>query len=112
MGANDNYFSDGASPAPRFRRPYRPQEEHVGEGGLYLILFKDDTTCIGWIYPLRSKSTADVASTTKEFLADVGVGVKRFTTDDGTVFVNETVSSLCNEKTIHHQLDGRSTTEW
>ena len=49
---------------------------------------------------------SDVASATKEFLADVGGGVKRFGTDNGTEFVNETSASLCREKTIHHELTG------
>ena len=45
-----------------------------------------------------------MASATKEFLVDVGGGVKRFRTDNGTEFVNETFVSLCKEKTIHHEL--------
>ena len=43
---------------------------------------------MGWLYPLRSKSAADVASATKIFLSDVGDGVKCFRTDNGTEFVN------------------------
>ena len=75
-------------------------------GVLYLILFKDDATRIGWIYALRSKSAADLASATKEFRTDVGGGVKQFRTDNGTEFVNETFASLCREKTIYHELTG------
>ena len=44
---------------------------------------------------MKSKSAADVASATKEILADVGDGVKRFRTDNGTEFVNATFESLC-----------------
>ena len=61
---------------------------------------------MGWIYPLRSKSAADVASATKEFLADVGGGIERFRTDNGTEFVLKTFASLCREKTVHHELTG------
>ena len=43
---------------------------------LYLILFKDDVTRMGWLHSLRSKSAADEASVTKIFLSDVGDGVK------------------------------------
>ena len=42
-----------------------PGRSRLPGGGLYLILFKDDATRMGWIYPLRSKSAADVASATK-----------------------------------------------
>ena len=42
-----------------------PRKIASAGGGLYLILFKDDATRMGWIYPLRSKSAADVASATK-----------------------------------------------
>ena len=65
-----------------------PRKIVSAAGGLYLIQFKDDATRMGLIYPRRSKSAADVASVTKEFLADGGGGVKRFTTDNGTEFVN------------------------
>ena len=58
------------------------------------------------MYARRSKSAADLASATKEFLADVGGGVKRFRTDNGTGFVNETFAGLCREKTIHHGFTG------
>ena len=75
-------------------------------GGLYLILFKDDATRMGWIYPLRSKSAADVASATKKILADVGGGIKRFRTDHGTALVKETFASLCEDEAIHHELTG------
>ena len=83
-----------------------PRKIASAGGALYLILFKDDAMRIGWIHPLRSKSAVDVDSATKEFLADVGVGVKRFRTDNGTELVNETFASLCREKTIHHELTG------
>ena len=59
-------------------------------GALYLILFKDDATRMGWLYLLKSKSAADLASATKVFLSDVGDGVKCFRTDNGTEFVNYT----------------------
>ena len=59
-------------------------------GALCLILCKDDATRMGWLYPLRSKSAADVASATKIFLSDVGDGFKCFRTDNGTEFVNYT----------------------
>ena len=83
-----------------------PRKIVSAAGGLYLIQFKDDATRMGLIYPRRSKSAAAVASVTKEFLADGGGGVIRFTTDNGTEFVNETFASLCREKTIHHELTG------
>ena len=47
-------------------------------GAPYLIPSKDDATRMGWLYPLRGKSAADVASATKKLLADVGGDVKCF----------------------------------
>ena len=73
---------------------------------LYLILFKADVTRMGWLYPLRSKSAADVASTTKKFLADVVGGVKCFRTDNGTEFVYEIFVRLCSDQTIPHEHTG------
>ena len=83
-----------------------PRKTASAGRGLYLILFDDDGTRMGCMYPLRSKSTADVASATMEFRADVGGGVKRFRTGNGTEFVDETFASLCREKTIHHEITG------
>ena len=73
---------------------------------LYLILFKDDATRMRWLYPLRSKSAADVVSATKIFLSDVGDGVKCFRTDSGAEFVNETFSRLCSDEKIRHEHTG------
>ncbi|CAN0338393.1 unnamed protein product, partial [Laminaria digitata] len=75
-------------------------------GGLYLILFKDDATRMGWLYPLKSTSAVDVAAATKQFLADVGGDVKCFRTDNGAEFVNETFARLCGDKTIRHEHTG------
>ncbi|CAN0528754.1 unnamed protein product [Laminaria digitata] len=75
-------------------------------GGLYLILFKDDWTRMGWLYPLKSKSAVDVAAATKQFLADVGGDVKCFRTDNGADFVNESFARLCGDKTIRHEHTG------
>ncbi|CAM9826452.1 unnamed protein product, partial [Laminaria digitata] len=72
-------------------------------GALYLIVFKDDATRMGWLYPLKSKSVVDVAAATKQFLADVGGDVKCFRTDNGVEFVNETFARLCGDKTILHE---------
>ena len=61
---------------------------------------------MGWLYPLRSKSAADVASATKTFLSDVGDGVKCFRTDNGTEFFNETFARLCSVEKIRHEHTG------
>ena len=45
---------------------------------LYLLLFKDDQTSMGWIYPLNSKCAVDVAAATMKLLDDVGDAVKCF----------------------------------
>ncbi|CAN0512131.1 unnamed protein product, partial [Laminaria digitata] len=79
----------------------------ASEGGtLYPILFKDHATRMGWFYPLKSKSAADVAAATKQFLADVGGDVKCFRTDNGAEFVNENFARLCGDKTIRHEHTG------
>ena len=75
-------------------------------GALYLILFKDDATCMGWLYHSGPKSAADVASATRRFLSDVGDGVKCFRTDNGAEFVNETFARLCSKETIRHEHTG------
>ncbi|CAN0098402.1 unnamed protein product [Laminaria digitata] len=80
-----------------------PRKIASAGGALYLILFKDDMSRMGWIYPLRTKSAADVAAATKQFLADVGDGVQCFRTDNGTEFVNETLARLCGDRTIRHE---------
>ncbi|CAN0599097.1 unnamed protein product [Laminaria digitata] len=64
-----------------------PRNIASAEGALYLILFKDDATRMGWLYPLKSKSAVDVAAATKQFLA-VGGDIKCFRTDNGAEFVN------------------------
>ena len=75
-------------------------------GALYLNLFKDDATRMGWLYPLRSKRAADVTSATKTFLSDVGDGVKCFGTDNGTEFINETFARLRSDEKIRHERTG------
>ncbi|CAM9878429.1 unnamed protein product, partial [Laminaria digitata] len=75
-------------------------------GALYLILFKDDATCMRWLYPLISNSAVDVAAATKQILADVGDDVTCFRTDNGVEFVNETFARLCGDKTIRHEHTG------
>ena len=66
---------------------------------LYPILFKDDATRMGWIYPLRSKSTVDVAAAKTKFLADVHDAVKCFRTNNRTEFTNEMLATICRDKT-------------
>ncbi|CAM9595442.1 unnamed protein product, partial [Laminaria digitata] len=83
-----------------------PRNIAFARGGLYLILFKDDATCMGWLYPLKSKSAVNVAAATKQFLADVGGDVKCFRTDNGVEFVNETFARLCGDKTTRHEHTG------
>ncbi|CAM9207412.1 unnamed protein product, partial [Laminaria digitata] len=73
---------------------------------LCLILFKDDATRMGWLFPLKSKSAVDVAAAAKQILADVGGDVKCFRTDNGAEYVNETFARLCDDKTIRHELTG------
>ena len=72
-------------------------------GALYLILFQDNATRMGWLYTLRSKIAAGVVTAMKQFLADVVGDVKCFRTDSGTAFMNET---LCGDKTIRHEHTG------
>lgn len=57
-------------------------------GGVYLVMVRDGETRMGWLYPLRIKSAADVATGTMELLADVTEAVKDFRTSNGAEFVN------------------------
>ena len=75
-------------------------------GALYMILFKDDATRMGWLYPVRSNSSADVASATTIFLYDVGDGVKCFRTENGAEVVNEAFARLCIDEKIRHEHTG------
>ena len=65
-----------------------PRKVASAGGGLYLILFKDDATRMGWLYPFMSRSAADVTTATRNFLADVGGVIESFRTDNGTKFSN------------------------
>ena len=72
-------------------------------GALYLTLFKDDATRMGWLNPVWSKRAADVASATKIFLSDVSDGVKCFRTDNSTELINETFARLCSDEKIRYE---------
>ena len=69
-----------------------PRNIESAGGVLYLILFKDDATRMGWLYPLKAKSAADFVVATKQFLADVAGDVKGFRTDNGTEFMIEMIA--------------------
>ncbi|MEP5245481.1 MAG: DDE-type integrase/transposase/recombinase, partial [Alphaproteobacteria bacterium] len=98
-----NYIvSKGTPPAARFVDLAGPRKIASAGGALYLILFKDDATRMGWLYPLKSKSAADVTAATRKFLADVGGAVECFRTDNGTEFVNALFASLCANEKIRH----------
>ena len=43
-----------------------PRKIASASGALYLLLFKDDAMRMGWLYPLKSKGAADVASAPKK----------------------------------------------
>jgi len=83
-----------------------PRKIASAGGALYLILFKDDATRMGWLYPLKSKSAADVTAATRKFLADVGGAVECFRTDNGTEFVNALFANLCANEKIRHEHTG------
>ena len=71
-------------------------------GALYLTLFNDDATRMGWLYILRSKSAVDVAAATTNFLAEVCDAANCFRTDNGAEFANEVFATICKDKTIRH----------
>ena len=61
---------------------------------------------MGWIYPLKSHSAADIVAATKEFLADVAGDIKCFRTDYAVQFVNEMFMKVCGDKTMRHEHTG------
>ena len=58
---------------------------------------------MGWLYPVRSKSSADLASATTKFMSDVGNSVMCFRTDNGAELVTDTSARLCSDQTIRHE---------
>ena len=61
---------------------------------------------MGWLYPLKSTSAADVIAATRKFLADIGGAVVCFRTDNGSEFVNALFASLCEDEKILHEHNG------
>ena len=79
-----------------------PRKSLLQRRALFLVLFKHDTTCTGWLYPFKSKSAIDVAAATTKFPADVGDAVKCFRADNGVEFVNETFVRTFSGNTTRH----------
>ena len=89
-----------------------PRKVASAGGGLYLILFKDDATRMGWLYPFMSRRCADVTTATRNFLADVGGVVESFRTDNGTKFSSALWAPTRKSNTRPRGWTGQSSTVW
>lgn len=74
-------------------------------GAYYYILFTDDYTRYRYISFLRSKSAEDVHLKVSQFIALVerqqGRQVKKITLDNGSEFINDTMSPACEKLGIY-----------
>ncbi|GKA58544.1 putative RNA-directed DNA polymerase, partial [Tanacetum coccineum] len=80
--------------------PYKVQSR---EGYKYLLTIVDDYTRCVWVFPLRGKMKFFLISFYNLLKNQFNESIKVFRSDNGTEFVNQSMTKFCNDHGILHQ---------